>query len=260
MRHDLYIVTVFVFLLLSTLAGCSGESEVSSNSPSSEPSMDSSASTPEEASLSSAVPEPASEIISEPQPVPPQPLPPEPKAVPPEPKAVPPEPQPQSQHPGLGDLTAQPFTVPGKFSINSPGNGYRWRLARKMRMEDVNVSLFVCMKEGSTSVITLAVEEHTADLDAERQAVIKGHYNGLYKSLVSGGFTEVKGTQPSLESPLPDRVSYSFSGRKPDGSAACVNGLTCFGKNVYVVQVAAGTLEQANEFAEVARTLKENDQ
>ena len=87
--------------------------------------------------------------------------------------------------------------------------------------------------------------------------MIKAHYNGIYQALTNGGFTQLKGTKPSLESPIPDQVPFSFSCRKPDGSAAFVHGLTMFGKNVYSLDVMAGTLKQANEFIDVAKTFKE---
>ncbi len=200
---------------------------------------------------------PTNEIVSEPKSSAPEPeaLPPEPEALLPEPEALPPEPQALSPEPK--DPTGRPFIVPGQFSVNSPGNGFQWQLVRTLQFAGVDGRVYACTKEGSTSATTLTVEERTADTEGKRIATIKAHYNVLYQGLTGGGFTELKGTRPSLESPIPNRVSLSFSCRKPDGSPAFVYGLTVFGKNVYSLQVMAGTMEQTNEFIDIAKSFRE---
>jgi predicted NACHT family NTPase len=152
---------------------------------------------------------------------------------------------------------AEGLTVPGLLSVASPGVGYRWELARSGDLQGVNFRVFAGRKQDSTSVITLTVEERLADRHGKRVATVKGHFNGMMESLQKGGFSDLKGSLPSIERPIPDRVAYSLSCRKPDGSVAAIRAVTLFGKNICLFQVIANSPEEADRLIQVADTLRE---
>jgi hypothetical protein len=105
--------------------------------------------------------------------------------------------------------------------------------------------------------MTLTVEHRNADSDVIRIATTKGHFNGLVQTLQRGGFTDLKGKSPSLDTPVPDRLDYGINCLKPSGDPAFLRCATVFGKNVYAFQVIADTEEEATFLYGAVDTLKE---
>ena len=106
-------------------------------------------------------------------------------------------------------------------------------------------------------MITLTVEDRVAHAEVKKTAAIKGHYNGLVMTLQRGGFSDLKGKLPSTSSPIPNRVLYSISGKRPTGEAAYIRGMTSFGNNVYAMQAIAGTVDESQQFLAVLNSLQD---
>ncbi|HEY7117252.1 MAG TPA: hypothetical protein VH475_11730 [Tepidisphaeraceae bacterium] len=158
------------------------------------------------------------------------------------------------------DNAATPtLTVPGQFSLGSPGDGFVWHKVREQKQQGGLVVLsFLATREGSPEKVVLVVEQGAAaDSDAKRTARIKGDYNGLLTGLRASGHTELKGSPPTLATPIPKEVSFDMSGKDKAGQAAAFRGVVVFGaKNVYHFQVAAPTADRVAELSKVVETLK----
>ena len=152
---------------------------------------------------------------------------------------------------------AKTFTVPDKFSISDPGDGYQWSLHREMEHQGIKMRYYALAKEGSQSAIVLGVQERTVDSDPARITAIKGHYNGTWEGLMATGFTELKARRPKLEPPVPDRVEFSITSKDPLGGESYIYFLTVFGRSVYSVQAKASTLEEVRRMYEIANSFQE---
>ena len=144
-----------------------------------------------------------------------------------------------------------------KVPIPSPG--YTWQKVRETDAGVVpKVQIYSASKEGTTANVVLIFEQTTADTDAQKLARIKGDYNGMVSSLKDQGYTELKAVPPPLVPPIPDRVTFSITGKAGDGSPAAFGTTIVFGKKgVYHFQVHAGTDAEVKELSKIAETLKE---
>lgn len=161
---------------------------------------------------------------------------------------------------------ANALVVSGEFFVNTPTGGYKWAFVREVKMrdeaavaefQDARSRFYACAKEGSTNMMVLSVTDHTRDTDPKRSAAIKGHYNAMVDGFRSNGFTNLKGAKLVISPPITDRVRYSFSGKRPDGKAAHIHGLTIFAERTYSFQIVGDTPEEAERLVNVALSLRE---
>lgn len=154
---------------------------------------------------------------------------------------------------------AEPFKVDGKFVVPTPPNGFKWTYAREVDQEGVKTKVYICMKEGQgATLLSLNVQERKATDDEMRRAAVKGHYNAVVGSAKSGGLTNVLGQQPSLESPIPDKVFYSLKGTRPNGGGEIYSHvITRFGRFIYGMQAWAETEKQLEVLAACLHGLEE---
>lgn len=149
------------------------------------------------------------------------------------------------------------FVIEGLLSIESPSDDYTWKPTQQYDASGVKVRVLVCSTESSFDGATLVVEQRPRNTDAERTATIKGHYNALIESLEKSGFSDLKGTQPSLETPVPHVVAYAMTGKLPSGDPVHIRGASVFGKNAYALQVIAGDADTADALLSTIKTLHE---
>jgi len=151
----------------------------------------------------------------------------------------------------------QTFSVPGKFSIDAPHDGYQWTLHHEDEIQGVKMQWYLYSKTGGQSAVVLGVQEYTADTDQARIDTIRGHYDGTHETLEKGGFTDLKGHPPKMEPPIPDRVPYAIMGKNPAGGDAYTFGLIVFGRSVYTLQTTASSREDARHMYDIANSFKE---
>lgn len=152
----------------------------------------------------------------------------------------------------------KPLNVPHVFSVDGPGGGYEWIKVGDINAQDTAGAVYSCGKEGSTSRIVLTVIRRVLVGDKGRIATLKAQYNGLAQGLQKKGLKDIKGKQPALNSPIPNRVTYTMSGSAPDGLIIFISAETVFGANVYSFQSMARTAKDADAMLKVAETLKED--
>lgn len=177
----------------------------------------------------------------------------------PEPKVVPAN-EPVVVEPKIKPAGApEPFTVEAQFVVPTPPNGFKWTYAREVDQEGVKTRIYICMKEGQgATVLTLNVQERKAENDEMRRAAVKGHYNAIVASAKSGGLTNLVGQQPSLESPISDKVFYSLRGTRPDGGGEIYSHvITRFGRFIYGMQAWAETEKELEVLAACLHGLEE---
>src|SRR5262249_12919934 len=76
--------------------------------------------------------------------------------------------------------------------------------------------------------------------------------DGLQKQ----GATDLKGTKAPITPPIPNEVSFLLFGTK-DGATIAFGGAVVFGNDVYQIQAASSSADEAKKLAEVAKSLKE---
>jgi hypothetical protein len=152
-----------------------------------------------------------------------------------------------------GDLT-----VAGGAVIPVPAEGFEWGKVRDVQEKNSpRVQVFAATKQGVREKVVLIVEQMAADTDAKKLARIKGDYNGMVTSLTEQGYTQLKGNQPPLGTPVGERVDFGMSGKDKEGNATAFEAVILFRKSVYHFQAAAGTDREAKALAAVAGKVKE---
>jgi hypothetical protein len=147
-----------------------------------------------------------------------------------------------------------------EFSIKSPGNGYRWQTVSALPSTGLGGSSYQCRKSASPNVLSLLVYHKPGDSDGMRSTMLKAVWNAGVESFLANGCRVQSATKPSFDSPIPDRVPFGFSGRRPDGSTFHLKGLMVFKKNTYAFQAIAGTAREADSLLAVARSLQEAEE
>jgi hypothetical protein len=158
-----------------------------------------------------------------------------------------------------GDDQTGKLNIPGAFSIDVPAEGFKWSEARVVQIGDTKGRIYTCSKEQSRSKLVLIVEERSADTEAKKQATLKGHWNSLVITTKEGGFTDIKGTRPSIDAPIPQKVVYGVAGKDKDGRPGVILAVTFFGKHIYALQVFAETEKEAKDLLKAADTFKEQE-
>jgi uncharacterized protein (DUF983 family) len=146
------------------------------------------------------------------------------------------------------------------FSIKSPGNGYRWQTGAALPSTGFGASSYQCKKGASPNLLSLLVYQKRGDSDGMRSTMLKAVWNAGVESFLASGCRVQSATKPSFATPIPDRVPFGFSGRRPDGSAFYLKGLMVFKKNTYAFQAVAGTTREADSLLAVAASLQEADE
>lgn len=127
--------------------------------------------------------------------------------------------------------------VPGEFSVRAPERGYKWKKASEQNQGGVKAAIYSCTKEGSKDVIVLSVQKLEASLDSYRRTQLKASVNGMGNSLrqQSGKNPNIK--LPSLDSPIPDRVTWYGDVEVGVNDHLYFHSACVFGKNVYGINV-----------------------
>jgi hypothetical protein len=163
-------------------------------------------------------------------------------------------------------VTAQPaaeedetgkLSVPGKFSIDVPAKGFRWKKDATLEIKGVKGTIYFCSNERPRPRLVLVVQEFTADTEGKKRAILAAHWNTLVETLKKDGFKDLKGTKPSVKAPIPDKTMYGVTGKDKDGKPVAIAAMTFFGKYTYGLQVRGDSEEEAVNLFKVADTLKE---
>lgn len=149
-----------------------------------------------------------------------------------------------------------PFTVPGMFTVETPDGGYQWSMAPAEKLPP-GISIYICMREEGGANIFLLVDRRTETRNQPRAKVVEGHYRGAMNRLTAGNFQNVKITEPKLEAPIPDRVTFHITATSPAGAELHYQATTVFGKNTALIAVGGSTADELDQLAKVADTYEE---
>jgi hypothetical protein len=129
------------------------------------------------------------------------------------------------------------FNVPGEFSVRAPEQGYKWKKASEQSQGGVKAVVYSCTKEGSKNAVVLSVQKLEASLDSYRRTQLKASVNGMGSSLrqQTGKNPNIK--LPSLNSPIPDRVTWYGDAEVGENDHLYFHSACVFGKNVYGINV-----------------------
>lgn len=149
------------------------------------------------------------------------------------------------------------LVIEGEFSISAPAAGFKWAKMRESGEGEKRATIYAAIKERTPERAMLIVEHRTADTDAKKLAVIKAAYNAAVESAKRADNTDLKGTKPSLETPVPKKVTFVILGKSKSGSTVAFAGAVVFGKNVYQIHAVAESEEGAKKLLKVAESIKE---
>lgn len=149
------------------------------------------------------------------------------------------------------------FVVDGAFSIAPPNSDYAWQVVQQGEEQGIVYHILACRSEKSADAISLVVEHRPCSDDAVRVASLKATYNAIVGVLQKAGFTDLKGTQPPLEGPIPNDVTFFVSGKTPDGEPRAVVKTVLFRQSIFTLDASAETVEKAQELLKVSSTLKQ---
>jgi hypothetical protein len=149
-------------------------------------------------------------------------------------------------------------TISTGVTVPAPA-GYMWKKVNESEATDKSpkVEIFLASKEGSTAQLIMIVEHTLADNDPKKIARIKGMYNGVATTLQQQGYTDLKGSKPQINPPIPNRVGFVMQGKDKDGNARAFEAQIFFAKTVYQFQAAAPTPDEAKTLIKVAEQVKE---
>jgi hypothetical protein len=151
-----------------------------------------------------------------------------------------------------------PLIVPGAFRIDSIGDGFAWQEVRSFEVKGIKGTTYACTKEGSTLRAVLTRESRAADSQAKRVATLKGHINGMIGTLRENGYTDLRGKQPSITPPIPDRVVSGLAATTPDGKKVFIGTATVFGKEIFSLQVIGDNEDEIDLARVLAESLKDD--
>ncbi len=152
---------------------------------------------------------------------------------------------------------SQTLSIPGVFSINSPGHGFAWNTGGERVVNGVQAYRLGCSKIGSTATVTLIVTIQKGDTDEKRALLMKSNYQALMDKLEQGKVTNVQRTPLKLDSPIPSRVEFDFSGQTPNNTPVAIRIVNIFKENTYSFQINGTNKADLDQLATVIDTLKE---
>jgi hypothetical protein len=151
------------------------------------------------------------------------------------------------------DNSAAKLTVEGICSIDAPP-GYAWKTLRAY--DPHKGGDYMCEAPNKPGRVVLQIDpRHTGNQNA-RVATLKAHFNTLVQTLKKNGFTDLKGSAPSFDPPIPDDVSYTIAGTSK-GQSRVFNGHSIFGAHTYFLEAVSISLADAEQLGGIAKTLKE---
>lgn len=137
-------------------------------------------------------------------------------------------------------------------AIVVPGEEMSWRIASRQP------PVFIAQQgESGAEAVVLTVAPALAK-QAQRQAMLKGHYNTLVQQLTGAGFQNVRGTKLDPETEVGDVVGYNLAADLPDdgGERNFITELQ-FGKDyTYIFQSSAPSMGRAQTLIRVAETFQ----
>ncbi len=156
-----------------------------------------------------------------------------------------------------GQQQGQALEVPGLLSVAGPGKEYRWKHLADKEFKGTKGSVFLCTNADASARMVLIVQRWSADMEAKRSAHVKAAWNAMV-ALREQGFKGLAGNRPSVAAPIPDKVSFSMSGKGPDGNPVSIRCAIVFGKNTYTFQALARTAAECDRLIGVVKSLKES--
>jgi len=151
----------------------------------------------------------------------------------------------------------QTLSIPGVFSIESPGHGFAWNTGGERVVNGVQAYRLGCAKSGTSASVTLVVQLQKADADEKRADLIKGNYQGLLARLAKQNFLDVQTPTFKIKRPIPDRVEYEISGRDANNAPVVIRMLEIFNGNTYSFQIQAADKTELDRLAGVIDSLIE---
>lgn len=145
------------------------------------------------------------------------------------------------------------FVVPGEFSIATPTGGFKWKEIRNEDTEKSSDKWYSCTKEGQKAGIVLGVEMRSAESDPAKLETLRGTFNTMLYRMDQRGFTNPKAKQPSMTTPVADRVEYEIAAKTPSGTDTYILGETIFGGRVFSIQVTADSRQQAEDLRSIVK-------
>jgi hypothetical protein len=153
-----------------------------------------------------------------------------------------------------GDLT-----IPGVVTVPAPADGFGWKkISSSDDTATPKVEIFTASKDGSTSKLVFIVERSVVKSNDDRVGRIKGEYEEMIDSLQKQGCTDVKGSNPPLDQPIGERVSFTVTATNKTGKPLVYQTTVLFEKNVYHFTAFAETQDEAKALAKVIDLMKEN--
>src|SRR5262249_42067329 len=101
------------------------------------------------------------------------------------------------------------------------------------------------------------VFQKRGDSDGMRSTMLKAVWNASVDGFLDKGYRVQNANKPSFTTPIPDRVPFSFSSQRPDGSPFHFKGLVVFKRKTYAFQAVTGTAGEADALLAVASSLRE---
>lgn len=136
-------------------------------------------------------------------------------------------------------------------TIAVPADGMFWRI------ESHDPPVFISEAKPQGEAVLLTVMPAVADA-AQRQAMVKGHYNTLVQQLTDAGFLQLRGTRPDASAEPSDTVSYYLAGELPEngGSRHFLTELKFTDDFTYIFQATAPAQDRAEKLIAVKETFQ----
>lgn len=142
------------------------------------------------------------------------------------------------------------FEIEGVAKIPTPA-GFSWQLKADEKVHGIRASSYLATSSDGDSAIMLAVQRWTPRDDAARLDSLNEYFDGLISILEGKGFTNITGDRPHIESPVPDRTTFAFSGTRPDGVPTEISAAKLFGKHTYHFEVYSPTRDRTDRLIEL---------
>jgi flavodoxin len=143
------------------------------------------------------------------------------------------------------------------FSVNTP-SGFKWKFTQSVRNGQVDGAVYVCSQPGSTTAMSLTIENRRRSNDGFRNAGVIGHYDGTIDSLVKTGVKVIRVEKPDLAKPIADRVPFFIEGKQSNGGPVYCYGMSVFGDQTYVFQAFSASQAEARQLIAFASTFSED--